>query len=158
MKNGEIRVLRDSLKQANQEKEQQRQTQLTLEKEKAHAQSEREKELSRKVRHSLTEPLKHSLHPAKCLLRCRCSRCSQSCTLKKPRWMKWEGNFRALSAEESSPAHLHETCKCSFPFCLSSRENGNERPLFCGLHWLVQHCVHLCVSFCSYKHIMFHWI
>ncbi|XP_058616823.1 ATR-interacting protein [Onychostoma macrolepis] len=49
MKNGEIRVLRDSLKQANQEKEQQRQTQLALEKEKAHAQSEHEKELSRKV-------------------------------------------------------------------------------------------------------------
>ncbi|XP_067270870.1 ATR-interacting protein isoform X2 [Pseudorasbora parva] len=49
MKNGEIRVLRDSLKLANQEKEQQRQTQLALEKEKAHAQSEREKELSRKV-------------------------------------------------------------------------------------------------------------
>ncbi|XP_073700814.1 ATR-interacting protein [Garra rufa] len=49
MKNGEIRVLRDSLKLANQEKEQQRQTQLALEKEKAHARSEREKELSRKV-------------------------------------------------------------------------------------------------------------
>ncbi|XP_059399281.1 ATR-interacting protein [Carassius carassius] len=49
MKNGEIRVLRDSLKLANQEKEQQRQTQLALENEKADAQSEREKELSRKV-------------------------------------------------------------------------------------------------------------
>ncbi|XP_016428454.1 ATR-interacting protein-like isoform X2 [Sinocyclocheilus rhinocerous] len=49
MKNGEIRVLRDSLKQANQEKEQRRQTQLALEKEKAPAQSERDKELSRKV-------------------------------------------------------------------------------------------------------------
>uniref|UniRef100_A0A673ILM2 ATR-interacting protein-like n=2 Tax=Sinocyclocheilus rhinocerous TaxID=307959 RepID=A0A673ILM2_9TELE len=49
MKNGEIRVLRDSLKLANQEKEQQRQTQLALEKEKAHARSEHEKELSRKV-------------------------------------------------------------------------------------------------------------
>ncbi|XP_039546990.1 ATR-interacting protein isoform X2 [Pimephales promelas] len=49
MKNGEIRVLRDSLKLANQEKEQQRQAQLALEKEKAQAQSEREKELSRKV-------------------------------------------------------------------------------------------------------------
>ncbi|XDV22573.1 hypothetical protein PO909_027443 [Leuciscus waleckii] len=49
MKNGEIRVLRDSLKLANHEKEQQRQTQLALEKEKAQAQSEREKELSRKV-------------------------------------------------------------------------------------------------------------
>uniref|UniRef100_A0A671T0R1 ATR-interacting protein-like n=1 Tax=Sinocyclocheilus anshuiensis TaxID=1608454 RepID=A0A671T0R1_9TELE len=49
MKNGEIRVLRDSLKQANQEKEQQWQTQLALEKEKAPAQSERDKELSRKV-------------------------------------------------------------------------------------------------------------
>uniref|UniRef100_A0A8C1M0S4 ATR interacting protein n=1 Tax=Cyprinus carpio TaxID=7962 RepID=A0A8C1M0S4_CYPCA len=49
MKNGEIRVLRDSLKQANQEKEQQRQTQLALEKEKARARSESEKELSRKM-------------------------------------------------------------------------------------------------------------
>ncbi|XP_051550169.1 ATR-interacting protein [Myxocyprinus asiaticus] len=49
MKNGEIQVLRDSLRLASQEKEQQRQSQLTLEKEKAHARSEREKELSRKV-------------------------------------------------------------------------------------------------------------
>ncbi|XP_051977764.1 ATR-interacting protein-like isoform X2 [Xyrauchen texanus] len=49
MKNGEIRVLRDSLRLANQEREQQRQSQLALEKEKAQAQSEREKELSRKV-------------------------------------------------------------------------------------------------------------
>ncbi len=157
MKNGEIRVLRDSLKQANQEKEQQRQTQLTLEKEKAHAQSEREKELSRKVRHSLTEPLKQSLHPAKCLLHCRCSRCSQSCTLKKPRWMKWEGDFRALSAEESSPAHLHETCKCSFPSCLSSRESDNERRCS-AVCTDCYNIVHSCVSFCSYKHIMLHWI
>ncbi|XP_043078532.1 ATR-interacting protein isoform X2 [Puntigrus tetrazona] len=49
MKNGEIRVLRDSLKQANQEKERQRQTQLALENQTARAQSDREKELSRKV-------------------------------------------------------------------------------------------------------------
>uniref|UniRef100_A0A672NL56 ATR-interacting protein-like n=1 Tax=Sinocyclocheilus grahami TaxID=75366 RepID=A0A672NL56_SINGR len=49
MKNGEIRVLSDSLNQANQEKEQRQQTQLALEKEKAPAQSERDKELSRKV-------------------------------------------------------------------------------------------------------------
>lgn len=49
MKNGEIRVLRDSLKQAHQEREQQRQAQIILEKEKTQAQSDREKELSRKV-------------------------------------------------------------------------------------------------------------
>lgn len=49
MKNGEIQVLRDSLRLANQEKDQQRHAQLALEKEKAHAQSEREKELTRKV-------------------------------------------------------------------------------------------------------------
>ncbi|XP_056304301.1 ATR-interacting protein isoform X2 [Danio aesculapii] len=49
MKNGEIRVLRDSLKQAHQEREQHRQAQIILEKEKTQAQSDREKELSRKV-------------------------------------------------------------------------------------------------------------
>ncbi|KAI7791201.1 ATR-interacting protein [Triplophysa rosa] len=49
MKNGEIRVLRDSLRLANQEKDQQRQAQLALEREKAQAQSEREKELTKKV-------------------------------------------------------------------------------------------------------------
>lgn len=65
MKNGEIRVLRDSLKLANQEKEQQRQTQLALEKEKAHAQSEREKELSRKVRHTgLTHDMIELMNPS----------------------------------------------------------------------------------------------
>lgn len=50
MKNGEIRVLRDSLRLANQEKDQQRQAQMALEREKAQAQSEREKELTKKVR------------------------------------------------------------------------------------------------------------
>ncbi|XP_056614846.1 ATR-interacting protein isoform X2 [Triplophysa dalaica] len=49
MKNGEIRVLRDSLRLANQEKDQQRQAQMALEREKAQAQSEREKELTKKV-------------------------------------------------------------------------------------------------------------
>nr|XP_055072746.1 ATR-interacting protein [Misgurnus anguillicaudatus] len=49
MKNGEIRVLRDSLRLANQEKEQQRQAQVAVEKERAQAQSERERELNRKV-------------------------------------------------------------------------------------------------------------
>ncbi|XP_067095829.1 ATR-interacting protein isoform X2 [Osmerus mordax] len=49
MKNGEIRVLRDSLRVAQQEKEKQRQAQLLLEREKAHVQSEKEKELSKKV-------------------------------------------------------------------------------------------------------------
>lgn len=49
MKNGEIRVLRDSLRLANQEKEQQRQAHLELERDRAHIQSEKEKELSKKV-------------------------------------------------------------------------------------------------------------
>ncbi|XP_072521921.1 ATR-interacting protein [Salminus brasiliensis] len=57
MKNGEIRVLRDSLKLANQEKEQQRQTNVALEKERANIQSEKEKELSKKV-----ESLRSELH------------------------------------------------------------------------------------------------
>ncbi|TRZ01602.1 hypothetical protein DNTS_022961 [Danionella cerebrum] len=49
MKNGEIRVLRDSLKLANQEREQQRQTHMVVEREKTQAQSERKKEFSKKV-------------------------------------------------------------------------------------------------------------
>ncbi|XP_062400706.1 ATR-interacting protein isoform X2 [Sardina pilchardus] len=49
MKNGEIRVLRDSLRVANQEKEQQRMTLYHQEREKAQAQSEKEKELSKKI-------------------------------------------------------------------------------------------------------------
>lgn len=49
MKNGEIRVLRDSLRLANQEKEQQRQAHLELERDRAQIQSEKEKELSKKV-------------------------------------------------------------------------------------------------------------
>ncbi|KAF7693198.1 hypothetical protein HF521_008514 [Silurus meridionalis] len=57
MKNGEIRVLRDSLRLANQEKEQQKQAYLELEKEKVHIQSEKEKELSKKF-----ESLKSELH------------------------------------------------------------------------------------------------
>ncbi|KAL7837596.1 hypothetical protein SRHO_G00273070 [Serrasalmus rhombeus] len=57
MKNGEIRVLRDSLRLANQEKEQQRQANLALERERASIQSEKEKELSKKV-----ESLQSELH------------------------------------------------------------------------------------------------
>ncbi|KAB5537081.1 hypothetical protein PHYPO_G00114740 [Pangasianodon hypophthalmus] len=57
MKNGEIRVLRDSLRQANQEKDQQRQACLELERDRTHIQSEKEKELSKKV-----ESLKSELH------------------------------------------------------------------------------------------------
>lgn len=49
MKNGEIRVLRDSLRVANQEKEQQKLALYHQEREKAQAQSEKEKELSKKV-------------------------------------------------------------------------------------------------------------
>ncbi|XP_010873368.2 ATR-interacting protein [Esox lucius] len=49
MKNGEIQVLRDSLRLAQQDKEVQRRAQLLLEKEKRDAQSEKEKELVKKV-------------------------------------------------------------------------------------------------------------
>ncbi|KAL1007819.1 hypothetical protein UPYG_G00092080 [Umbra pygmaea] len=49
MKNGEIRVLRDSIRVAQQEKETQRQAQLLLEKERRDAQTEKEKELAKKV-------------------------------------------------------------------------------------------------------------
>ncbi|KAG7478135.1 hypothetical protein MATL_G00077080 [Megalops atlanticus] len=49
LKDGEIRVLRDSIKHSQQEREQQRQAQLLLEQERAHAQSEKEKELLKKV-------------------------------------------------------------------------------------------------------------
>ncbi|XP_035245032.1 ATR-interacting protein isoform X2 [Anguilla anguilla] len=50
MKDGEIRVLRDSIRHAQQEKEQERQSQLLQEKERAHIQSEKEKELLKKVK------------------------------------------------------------------------------------------------------------
>ncbi|XP_039972449.1 ATR-interacting protein [Xiphias gladius] len=49
LKSGEIRVLRDSLKAAQQEKEAQRQNQILLETQKQREQSDREKELNRKV-------------------------------------------------------------------------------------------------------------
>ncbi|XP_049428322.1 ATR-interacting protein isoform X1 [Epinephelus fuscoguttatus] len=49
LKNGEIRVLRDSLKGAQQEKETQRQNQIQLEIQRQKEQSDREKELNRKV-------------------------------------------------------------------------------------------------------------
>ncbi|XP_041836386.1 ATR-interacting protein [Melanotaenia boesemani] len=49
LKSGEIRVLRDSLKTAQQEKEAQRQNQILLETQKQKEQSDREKELNRKV-------------------------------------------------------------------------------------------------------------
>ncbi|XP_032370704.1 ATR-interacting protein [Etheostoma spectabile] len=49
LKSGEIRVLRDSLKAAQQEKEAQRQKQIQLETQRQREQSEKEKELNRKV-------------------------------------------------------------------------------------------------------------
>ncbi|XP_041673320.1 ATR-interacting protein isoform X2 [Cheilinus undulatus] len=55
LKNGEIRVLRDSLKGAQQEKEAQRQNQMLLETQKQREHSEREKELNRKVQSLQTE-------------------------------------------------------------------------------------------------------
>lgn len=51
LKSGEIRVLRDSLKGAQQEKEAQRQNQILLDTRRQKEYSEREKELNRKVRH-----------------------------------------------------------------------------------------------------------
>lgn len=57
MKNGEIRVLRDSLRLANQEKEQQRLAHLELERNRAHIQRENEKELTKKM-----ESFKSELH------------------------------------------------------------------------------------------------
>ncbi|KAJ8400897.1 hypothetical protein AAFF_G00392510 [Aldrovandia affinis] len=49
VKNGEIRVLRDSIRHAQQEKEQERHAHLLLEKERAHSHSEKEKDLLKKV-------------------------------------------------------------------------------------------------------------
>uniref|UniRef100_A0A1A7X159 ATR interacting protein n=2 Tax=Iconisemion striatum TaxID=60296 RepID=A0A1A7X159_9TELE len=49
LKSGEIRVLRDSLKAAQQEKETQRQNQVLLEAQRQNEQNEKEKELNRKV-------------------------------------------------------------------------------------------------------------
>lgn len=50
LKNGEIRLLRDSLKGAQQEKEAQRQTQMLLDIQKHNEQSHKEKELNKQVR------------------------------------------------------------------------------------------------------------
>lgn len=61
-KNGEIRVLRDSLKGAHQEKETQRQALALLERQKQREQSDKEKELNKKA--SRLNPL-----PAICDLR-----------------------------------------------------------------------------------------
>ncbi|XP_074527923.1 ATR-interacting protein [Halichoeres trimaculatus] len=55
LKNGEIRVLRDSLKGVHQEKEAQRQNQCLLETQRQKEHSEREKELNRKVQSLQTE-------------------------------------------------------------------------------------------------------
>lgn len=49
LKNGEIRLLRDSLKGAQQEKEAQRQTQTLLDMQRCKEQSHKEKELNKKV-------------------------------------------------------------------------------------------------------------
>ncbi|XP_029908458.1 ATR-interacting protein isoform X3 [Myripristis murdjan] len=49
LKSGEVRVLRDALRAAQQEKEAQRQEQLLLQRDRQREQSDREKELSRKV-------------------------------------------------------------------------------------------------------------
>lgn len=50
LKNGEIRVLRDSLKAAQQEKETQKQNQIVLDTQKQKEQSAKEKELNKKAR------------------------------------------------------------------------------------------------------------
>lgn len=50
LKSGEIRVLRDSLKAAQNEKETQKQSMMLLEAQKQREQSDKEKELNKKVR------------------------------------------------------------------------------------------------------------
>ena len=60
LKSGEIRVLRDSLKAAQQEKETQRQNQILLETQKQKEQSDKEKELNRKVRMERTPTRIHA--------------------------------------------------------------------------------------------------
>lgn len=65
MKSGEIRVLRDSLNAAQQEKEAQRQNQILLETQKQREHSDREKALNKKVRSWKT----HSTHTAHVILR-----------------------------------------------------------------------------------------
>lgn len=50
LKNGEIHVLRDSLKAAHHEKEAQKQNQILLDTQRQKEQSDREKELNKKVR------------------------------------------------------------------------------------------------------------
>ncbi|KAM9860180.1 ATR-interacting protein [Aulostomus maculatus] len=55
LKSGEIRILRDSLKAAQQEKETQRHAQLALEEQRQREQSDREKELNKKVQALQTE-------------------------------------------------------------------------------------------------------
>ena len=54
LKNGEIRLLRDSLKGAQQEKEAQRQAQILLDTQRHKEQTHKEKELSKKVRRKTT--------------------------------------------------------------------------------------------------------
>uniref|UniRef100_A0A672JAB0 Uncharacterized protein n=1 Tax=Salarias fasciatus TaxID=181472 RepID=A0A672JAB0_SALFA len=55
LKSGEIRVLRDSLKAAQQEKEAQRQNQILLDTQRQKEQSDKEKELNKKVQSLQTE-------------------------------------------------------------------------------------------------------
>lgn len=90
LKNGEIRVLRDSLKGAQQEKETQRQSYIQLESQRQKEHSDREKELNKKVRNRKPE-----CRTAWMLLRCndalslfRFILCSRNCSSKKQRSMK----------------------------------------------------------------------
>lgn len=91
MKNGEIRVLRDSLRGAQQEKETQRQKHIQQESQRQKEQSDREKELNRKVRTSSPNAEDRMDAPQSepdTLPLFRFILCSLNCSLKKQRSMK----------------------------------------------------------------------
>lgn len=91
LKNGEIQVLRDSLRGAQQEKETQRQKHIQQESQRQKEQSDREKELSRKVTTTSPNAEAHMDAPhsnADSLSLFRFIRCSLNYSLKKQRSMK----------------------------------------------------------------------
>lgn len=87
MKSGEIRVLRDSLRAAQQEAETQRQKQIQIQSQHQHDQSLKEKELLKKVCFSPALDLVSLWSNSRVLpgLVSRCSLFSPSCSLKKQR-------------------------------------------------------------------------
>ncbi|XP_069499963.1 ATR-interacting protein isoform X3 [Ambystoma mexicanum] len=104
-KNGEIKVLRDSLRQSEHGQEQQRTTYLLLEKEKAKAQSEKDKEFSKKLQ-SLQSELHFKdaeMNEMKTRLQ-NCERMSKSAAATSP----------YISPKKSSPANVKsENCSIS---------------------------------------------